>query len=101
MQSSSEQLSHQGENNVKAPGLQTLIVILGVFMAILDTSVVNIAVPTIETAFNATTNQIQWVLTGYMLVIGVLVPISGWLTDRFGAKHLFLFSLAVFTIGSA
>ena len=86
---------------MKAPGLQTLIVILGVFMAILDTSVVNIAVPTIETAFNATTNQIQWVLTGYMLVIGVLVPISGWLTDRFGAKHLFLFSLAVFTIGSA
>lgn len=101
MQSNSAQLSHRGEYNVKAPALQTIIVILGVFMAILDTSVVNIAIPTIETAFNASTDQIQWVLTGYMLTIGVLVPISGWLTDKFGAKHVFLFALAIFTIGSA
>jgi len=87
--------------HMKSPYLQLSILILGVFMAILDTSVVNIAVPTMESAFGATTNQIQWVLTGYMLTIGVLVPISGWLTDRFGAKKLFLFALATFTIGSA
>jgi len=86
---------------VKAPVVQMVIIILGVFMAILDTSVVNVAIPTIETAFGATTNEIQWVLTGYMLTMGVLIPISGWLTDRFGAKHIFLFALAMFTIGSA
>jgi MFS family permease len=77
------------------------IIILGVFMAILDTSVVNVAIPKMETALNASTDQIQWVVTGYMLVLGMLIPISGWLTDKFGAKKLFLFALATFTIGSA
>lgn len=84
----------------KSHALELFVIILGVFMSILDTSVVNIAIPTLETTFNATTDHIQWVLTGYMLTIGVLVPVSGWLTDRFGAKHLFLTALAVFTLGS-
>ncbi|CAM3923355.1 DHA2 family efflux MFS transporter permease subunit [Alicyclobacillus pomorum] len=86
---------------IKSPALQMTIIILGVFMAILDTSVVNVAIPKMETELNATTDQIQWVMTAYMLVLGVLIPISGWLTDKFGAKKLFLFSLATFTIGSA
>ncbi|WP_217269716.1 DHA2 family efflux MFS transporter permease subunit [Neobacillus endophyticus] len=88
-------------NRIKSPALQMTILILGVFMAILDTSVVNVAIPKMETALNATTDQIQWVVTGYMLVLGMLIPISGWLTDKFGAKKLFLFALATFTIGSA
>lgn len=96
-----ENIGHSYEAaRMARPGITTAILIVGVFMAILDTSVVNIAIPTMESAFGATTNQIQWVLTGYMLVIGVLVPISGWLTDRVGAKRLFLFSLAAFTLGS-
>ena len=88
-------------DRIKSPALQMTIIILGVFMAILDTSVVNVAIPKMETALNASTDQIQWVVTGYMLVLGMLIPISGWLTDKFGAKKLFLFSLATFTIGSA
>lgn len=92
---------HGESKPIQAPYLQLAILIMGVFMAVLDTSVVNVAIPKMESVFNATTDQIQWVLTGYMLTIGVLIPISGWLTDRFGAKHLFLFSLATFTIGSA
>jgi EmrB/QacA subfamily drug resistance transporter len=87
-------------NRIKAPYLQLTIILLGVFMAILDTSVVNVAIPKMETELGATTDQIQWVLTAYMLVIGMLVPITGWLTDKFGPKKLFLFSLATFTIGS-
>ncbi|MED1203080.1 DHA2 family efflux MFS transporter permease subunit [Heyndrickxia acidicola] len=86
---------------IKSPGIQMTIIILGVFMAILDTSVVNVAIPKMETALNANTDQIQWVVTGYMLVLGALIPISGWLTDKFGAKKLFLFALTTFTIGSA
>ncbi len=86
---------------IKSPALQMTIIILGVFMAILDTSVVNVAIPKMQTELNATTDQIQWVVTAYMLVLGALIPISGWLTDRFGAKKLFLMSLATFTIGSA
>lgn len=88
-------------DRIKSPALQMTIIILGVFMAILDTSVVNVAIPKMETALNASTDQIQWVITGYMLVLGMLIPISGWLTDKFGAKKLFLFALATFTIGSA
>lgn len=88
-------------DRIKSPVLQMTIIILGVFMAILDTSVVNVAIPKMETALNASTDQIQWVVTGYMLVLGMLIPISGWLTDKFGAKKLFLFSLTTFTIGSA
>jgi MFS family permease len=81
--------------------LQMTIIILGVFMAILDTSVVNVAIPKMQAELNATTDQIQWVVTAYMLVLGALIPTSGWLTDRFGAKKLFLLSLATFTLGSA
>ncbi len=77
------------------------IIMAGVFMAVLDTSVVNVAIPKLETDLSASTDQIQWILTGYMLVQGIVVPISGWLTDRFGAKRLFIFSLITFTIGSA
>jgi EmrB/QacA subfamily drug resistance transporter len=88
-------------SRVKAPYLQLAIIILGVFMGILDTTIVNVAIPTMESAFGATTDDIQWVLTAYMLTLGVMIPISGWLTDKFGPKRLFLFSLAIFTVGSA
>lgn len=93
---------HQYEiHHIKAPALQLIIIILGVFMAILDTSIVNVAIPTMENQLNASTSQIQWVLTAYMLTLGVLIPASGWLTDRFGARQLFLVALLIFTIGSA
>ncbi len=86
---------------IKAPYLQVSILLIGVFMSILDTSIVNVAIPTMESELSATTNQIQWVITAYVLAIGVLIPISGWLTDKVGAKRLFLFALIAFTIGSA
>jgi EmrB/QacA subfamily drug resistance transporter len=88
-------------DKIKAPYVQLFIILLGAFMAVLDTSVVNVAIPTMETELNASTDQIQWVITGYMLTTGVLIPISGWLMDKIGPKKLFLFSLVVFTIGSA
>ncbi|MBX5437804.1 MAG: MFS transporter, partial [Alicyclobacillaceae bacterium] len=87
--------------SVKSPVLQMAVLILGAFMALLDTSVVNVAIPRMEVALHATTEQIQWVVTAYMLVLGMLVPISGWLTDRYGPKRLFLSALFLFTTGSA
>lgn len=93
---------HQYEiHRIPAVGLQLAIILMGVFMAMLDSSVVNVAIPKLEMDLNANTDQIQWVLTGYMLVSGIVIPISGWLTDRFGAKNLFIFSLITFTAGSA
>ncbi|MCL6600060.1 MAG: DHA2 family efflux MFS transporter permease subunit [Alicyclobacillus macrosporangiidus] len=86
---------------VDRPYLQLFIILLGTFMAVLDNSIVNVAIPTMETALNANTDSIKWVVTGYMLISGVVVPVSGWLSDRLGPKHLFLFSLVSFTLGSA
>ncbi len=93
---------HQYEfQRIKAPGLQMAIIMMGAFMAMLDTSVVNVAIPKLEVVLNANTDRIQWVLTGYILVSGVVIPISGWLTDRFGAKRLFIYALTIFTFSSA
>lgn len=78
-----------------------LAIVLGVFMAILDNTVVNVAIPKMMSVFNTTQSQIQWVITAYMLVIGMLTPVSGYLGDRFGQKRVYIFALLVFTIGSA
>ncbi|MCY0874878.1 MAG: DHA2 family efflux MFS transporter permease subunit [Firmicutes bacterium] len=76
-------------------------VVLGVFMAILDSTVVNVAIPKMMSVFAATQNDIEWVLTAYLLVTGMLTPISGYLGDRFGQKRIYMIALAIFTIGSA
>ncbi|MTI79732.1 MAG: DHA2 family efflux MFS transporter permease subunit [Firmicutes bacterium] len=70
-------------------------------MAILDTSIVNVALPRMMTVFGSNTEDMQWVLTGYMLTSGVIIPITGFLSDRFGHKRMYIFSIIAFTIGSA
>jgi EmrB/QacA subfamily drug resistance transporter len=77
------------------------VVIIGTFMAILDSSIVNIAIPKMMTIYGASTDQIQWVLTGYMLTMGIVIPLTGYLGDSFGYKRIYIFALAVFTMGSA
>ncbi len=77
-----------------------MVVVLGAFMSVLDTTIVNIALPRLETAFGASVNNVQWVLTGYTLSQGVAVPLVAYMTDRFGIKRFYMFSLGAFTIGS-
>lgn len=77
------------------------VVIVGTFMAVLDSSIVNVAIPKMMTIFGASTDQIEWILTGYMLTMSIVIPLTGYLGDRFGLKRLYIFALAVFTIGSA
>jgi len=77
------------------------IVIVGTFMAVLDSSIVNVAIPKMMTIFKASTDQIEWILTGYMLTMSIVIPLTGYLGDRFGLKRLYIFALTVFTIGSA
>jgi len=81
--------------------LALMSVVFGVFMAILDNTVVNVAIPKMMSVFAATQDQIEWVITAYLLVTGILTPISGFLGDRFGQKRVYLFALALFTVGSA
>jgi DHA2 family multidrug resistance protein len=75
-------------------------VMFGVFMIILDSTVVNIAFPTLRLQFGASLADAQWVLSIYVLALGVTTPVSGFLADRFGIKRIYLLGLALFTLGS-
>ncbi|HEX2037680.1 MAG TPA: MDR family MFS transporter [Chloroflexota bacterium] len=75
--------------------------VAGMFMDLMDTTVVNVALPTLSREFGAGTGAIEWVVTGYLLSLAVWVPASGWIGDRFGTKRTFLVALAVFTTCSA
>ncbi|HVO40169.1 MAG TPA: DHA2 family efflux MFS transporter permease subunit [Spirochaetia bacterium] len=77
-----------------------LVALIGAFMSILDSSIVNVAIPTMMNVFNSNPSSIQWVSTIYMLALGVVVPLSGWLGDRIGYKRLYILSMAAFVLGS-
>jgi len=76
-------------------------VILGAFMSILDATIVNVALPTFGRVFETSIQSLQWIITGYMLASAAVIPLSGWLSDRFGAKRVYLVALVLFTAGSA
>jgi DHA2 family multidrug resistance protein len=84
------------ENRIAA----SVVLIIAVFMAVLDMSVVNVALPSMMTEFGVNTSDIQWVITAYTLVVGTLVPVTGFASDRFGYKRVFLLALVLFTVGS-
>jgi EmrB/QacA subfamily drug resistance transporter len=77
------------------------VVILGMTMSILDTTIVNVALDTLGRDLNATIAQIQWVATGYLLALAAVIPLTGWAARRFGAKRVYLASIGLFTVGSA
>ena len=77
------------------------VVIVGSIMSILDTTIVNVALDTLARELHSTISQIQWVVTGYMLALAAVIPITGWAARRFGAKQVYLVSLVLFTTGSA
>ena len=78
-----------------------MVVILGVFMSILDQTIVNIAIPRLQTAFNADIHSVQWVLTAYILAQGVATPTAAYFADTLGIKRFYIISLGAFTLGSA
>ncbi len=77
-----------------------IVVVFGLFMSILDTTIVNIAIPRLQTAFGASLNNVQWVITGYTLAQGVAIPLTGYFSNRFGLKRFYIIALSAFTIGS-
>ncbi len=81
--------------------LVATMVTLVTLMAILDTTVVNVAIAAIAQDFGASLTTIQWVVTGYTLALALAIPLTGWAADRFGTKRLYLLMLSVFLIGSA
>jgi EmrB/QacA subfamily drug resistance transporter len=77
------------------------VVILGIIMSILDTTIVNVAIDTLARDFDTSLSTIQWVSTGYLLALATVIPLTGWAADRFGTKRLFMVSLFLFMVGSA
>jgi DHA2 family multidrug resistance protein len=77
------------------------IIMMGTFMAILDSSIVNVALPHMMSTFGVDREQIEWVSTGFMLTSAVVMPLVGWLASRISYKALYLGSLLIFTVASA
>jgi len=84
------------------PALKRLsaVVILGAVMTILDTTIVNVAIHTLGRDLDVSVATIQWVATGYLLALSLVIPLTGWAVERFGARNLWFGALILFLAGS-
>lgn len=80
--------------------LIAMAVMLGTALEVLDTSIVNVALPHMQGTFSASIDEIAWVLTSYLIANGIMIPMTGWISARFGRKRYFLTSVAVFVVAS-
>jgi EmrB/QacA subfamily drug resistance transporter len=78
----------------------TAVIALGSTASILSSTVVNVAVPALQSTFHASITDVQWILTGYLLGLSAVIPISGYVSDRFGTKRVYLATLITFTLAS-
>src|SRR3954453_18918588 len=78
-----------------------VVIVLGSFMVVLDTTIVNVALPRIIQVFQTDVNEGQLILTGYMLALAVVMPATGYLADTFGSKRVYMATIVLFTLGSA
>jgi len=87
----------------KNPAYRWLVlgsVMIATFMAVLDATIVNVALSKLMASFGVSVDKVEWILTAYLLIFGVILPSSGWLADHWGYKRLFLAGLFMFTLGS-
>jgi EmrB/QacA subfamily drug resistance transporter len=77
-----------------------LILVVGALAVVFDTTIVSVALRQLATSLHVPVSTIQWVTTGYMLALGVAVPLSTWALARFGGRRVWMFALAVFLVGS-
>ena len=77
-----------------------IILMLGLFMVILNQTLLSVAMPRMMAEFNVAATTIQWLSTGFMLVNGALIPLSAFLIERFGTRILFLAAMFLFTVGT-
>jgi DHA2 family multidrug resistance protein len=82
------------------PWIIAVAVMLGTFMEVLDTTVVNVSLPHIAGSLSATVDEATWVLTSYLVSNAIILPMTGWLSNRFGRKRVLMTSVAGFTIAS-
>jgi MFS transporter, DHA2 family, multidrug resistance protein len=75
-------------------------VMIGTFMAVLDSTIVNVGLPKIMASFGVGIDKIEWVITAYMLALALMLPTAAWLADKFGYKRMYFIGMAIFTFGS-
>lgn len=81
--------------------LVAIAVMLGAALEVLDNSIINVALPHLQGTFSASVDEIAWVLTSYLVANGIMIPMTGWISSRFGRKRYFMTSLFVFLGASA
>lgn len=97
----SKPMTAGGDNfSLKAILPPLIAIIAGMIMVILDSTVVNNAIPKLVEYFDTDLKTIQWTVTGYTLALSAVIPLAGWMTDKFGSKQIFMITIALFTIGS-
>ena len=94
-------IQHEAEWKPKYnPWAIALTVTLATFMEVLDTSIANVALPHIAGSLGASQEEATWVLTSYLVSSAVVLPISGWLSNRIGRKRFYMTCVALFTVCS-
>lgn len=90
------------ENDGLDPAFLKLAVILltGAMAVMFDTTIVNVAIDSLSREMNASVSTTQWVISAYVLALAMVIPVSGWAMDRFGAKQVWMGALALFMVGS-
>jgi EmrB/QacA subfamily drug resistance transporter len=77
-----------------------VVYVVGLFMTIIDGTIVNVALPTLAREFDVSSTDIEWVSIAYLLALAAIIPAAGWLGDRYGTKRMFIVGLAVFVVAS-
>src|SRR5919198_6113748 len=83
-----------------SPLIVAISVMLGTFMEVLDTTVVNVSLPHIAGSLSATVDEATWVLTSYLVANAIILPMTGWLSNQFGRKRMLMISVGGFTLSS-
>ena len=78
-----------------------LVIVAGLIMVVLDTTIVNVALNSLSSELDAPLSTTQWVVTGYLIAVALVIPITGWAMDRFGSKSTWITAVTCFVLGSA
>ncbi|MDV2888185.1 MFS transporter, partial [Alkalihalophilus pseudofirmus] len=77
-----------------------LTIAVGMLLVMMDTTIMNVALPHMQAAFNTDLSTSQWAITAYTLAMATIIPYSGWMADRFSAKNTFGIAILCFTVAS-
>ena len=94
-------LPKAGQAGAPHKWLVAIAVMQGATLEILDSSIVNVCLPHMQGSFSASVDEVTWVITSYIVANGIMIPLTGWISSRFGRKRYFLISVGIFVAASA